>query len=305
MLFIISGIQTFFFNVNFYVCVIFVQNIQSQLKNSNMKLRNICSLALFLSFSSISFAQVGINTPNPQGAYTIDAAKDNPPTGAPSAAQAANDITVTSTGNMGIGLTVPTNKLHISGTNPVRLQGLTAAASGDNILATDGTGVLKSLGSLESLAIPAPAVLVLRTAQTNFLQSAGGGGTQRLPLQVGRNNIPGLLYDETTSTVTFPNGVYQITFVYEATHNATSCTLSSYFMDFPGIHARRIHSTAAHNQGGSSNHGGSITFSALFDGTSSNTWVINMGRGVSGNCTGAGMTLTDYATQVLIFKLGN
>ncbi|WP_326980966.1 hypothetical protein VUJ46_11665 [Chryseobacterium sp. MYb264] len=193
----------------------------------------------------------------------------------------------------------------MNATNPIRLQGLTTAANTDAILATDATGVVKSLGNLESLAIPAPAILVLRNAQTNFLSSAGIGASQRLPLEVGRNNIPGLTYNPATSVVTFPNGAYQITFMYEGTHNATGCNLSSYFMDFPGVHARRIHSTAAHNQGGLSNHGGTITFAALFDGTSSNSWTINLGRGQSGNCSGAGMELFDYATQVLIFKLGS
>jgi len=52
-------------------------------------------------------SQVGINTPNPQGTFHIDGAKDNPATGTPTAAQQTNDVVITSSGNMGIGTTAP------------------------------------------------------------------------------------------------------------------------------------------------------------------------------------------------------
>lgn len=76
---------------------------------------------VFSSFliSAFAFSQVGINTPNPQGALTVDAAKDNPTTGIPTVAQQANDFTVTNTGSVGIGTNTPdeSSALEIRSTN--------------------------------------------------------------------------------------------------------------------------------------------------------------------------------------------
>lgn len=77
-------------------------------------------IPFILMFSCSSyFAQVGINTTNPQGVFNIDGAKDNPATGIPTAAQQNNDFAVTSTGSVGIGITVPDNsaKLDINSIN--------------------------------------------------------------------------------------------------------------------------------------------------------------------------------------------
>ncbi|WP_370899666.1 hypothetical protein [Chryseobacterium gossypii] len=63
----------------------------------------VIALTLFWSLS----AQVGINTTNPQASFHVDGAKDNPLTGAPSAAQQSNDFAVTSDGSVGIGTTTP------------------------------------------------------------------------------------------------------------------------------------------------------------------------------------------------------
>jgi hypothetical protein len=49
-------------------------------------------------------------------------------------------------GNIGIGTTTPTNKLHIvAGANPLRLEGLQAGAITDNIMTVDATGVARIL----------------------------------------------------------------------------------------------------------------------------------------------------------------
>jgi len=42
--------------------------------------------------------------------------KDNPPTGTPTAAPQANDFTITSAGNVGFGITIPTTKVDIKST---------------------------------------------------------------------------------------------------------------------------------------------------------------------------------------------
>ena len=64
-------------------------------------------LICFLTISSLAYSQVGVNTANPQGMLHVDGAKDNPQTGTPTAAEQANDFTVTQTGNVGIGTTAP------------------------------------------------------------------------------------------------------------------------------------------------------------------------------------------------------
>jgi len=262
------------------------------------------SLLLTSNFTLLN-AQVGINTENPQGVFNIDGAKDNPITGIPSVAQQANDIAVTVGGNMGIGTTVPTNKLHINGSNPLRLQGVGAGnSSTDQLLVVDANGVVKNIGTLGALSIPSPAIFRLETGQANFLQAQGIGGSQVVPMTLIKNSIPGLTYNAGTNSVTFPAGTYQITFVYEATHNATGCTVSSYFVDFPlDAGTSRIHSTGAHSQGGVSNHGGTITYATTVPANTS--WTIALGRGQSGNCLGAGMNLSAKSTQVLVFRIGD
>jgi hypothetical protein len=60
-----------------------------------------------MTISSLSWSQVGINTQNPQGVFNIDgntsATTTNPATGAPTAAQLADDFIVTASGSTGIG----------------------------------------------------------------------------------------------------------------------------------------------------------------------------------------------------------
>lgn len=65
------------------------------------------SLIGFVCTSVLSFAQVGVHTANPQSSFHVDGAKDNPATGAPSAAQQANDFIVTTSGSTGIGTNTP------------------------------------------------------------------------------------------------------------------------------------------------------------------------------------------------------
>jgi hypothetical protein len=67
----------------------------------------VSSLSLIFLGTTVYYAQIGIQTNNPQATFHIDGAKDNPETGTISAAQQANDVVVTSTGAMGIGTAAP------------------------------------------------------------------------------------------------------------------------------------------------------------------------------------------------------
>ncbi|MGK6344356.1 hypothetical protein ACMGDK_19265 [Chryseobacterium sp. DT-3] len=76
--------------------------------------KNVSTLMLIVSgFISFATAQIGISTSNPQGTFHVDGAKDNPATGIPSATEQANDVVIARTGDMGVGITTPSNKLHV------------------------------------------------------------------------------------------------------------------------------------------------------------------------------------------------
>lgn len=106
----------------------------------------------------ISFAQVGVNTTNPQGIFHVDGGKDNNNSGTPTATQQLNDFVVTSTGNIGVGTTAPATKMEInSGTanaSGFRLTNLTSA-SPVSTAAGQAIGVDAS-GNVVTLTNPTP-----------------------------------------------------------------------------------------------------------------------------------------------------
>ncbi|WP_147473883.1 hypothetical protein [Chryseobacterium nematophagum] len=104
-------------------------------------MRNLNMSIIALLMCSFSFAQVGVNTINPQGVLHVDGAKDNPTTGTPSVAQQANDFVVTSAGNVGVGTTTPSTKLEINSTTPGALRIVDGSQSAGRVLTTDANGV--------------------------------------------------------------------------------------------------------------------------------------------------------------------
>ncbi|WP_312343496.1 hypothetical protein [Chryseobacterium binzhouense] len=227
---------------------------------------------------------------------------------------ASTKMLITTTGNVGIGTESPNTKLHIASTaNPLTMTGVQTAAIADDILTISNTGVVRK-NSLDNLlnekSIPTPAVWFLTNQQNNFLNGIAAGNTVVTPMTLLKNNIPGLTYNASTSTITFPAGLFQISYIYEGLHNNTGCTISSYIVNFPDTTAAgdvipagtRIHSTSSHNQGGQSNHGGTVTYTARLN--AGQTWQIRFGRGQSGNCTGTGGELYAKRTQLSIIKIG-
>ncbi|UZT98112.1 hypothetical protein ODZ84_00645 [Chryseobacterium fluminis] len=78
--------------------------------------KNVLSLMVAATLLTARLtAQVGINTANPQGVFSVDGAKDNPATGTPTATQQLNDFSVTPAGNVGIGNVAPAARLDIVG----------------------------------------------------------------------------------------------------------------------------------------------------------------------------------------------
>ncbi|WP_333661814.1 hypothetical protein [Chishuiella changwenlii] len=189
--------------------------------------------------------------------------------------------------------------------NTLALNGLQEAnASTGKILMVDGSNNVRLTSNIANdFSIPSPSVFNLGTEQTNFLNGQGAGGSAIVPMTSVKNAIAGLTYNETTRTISFPTGVYQIIFVYEATHDVASCTISSYFVDFPNTSGtQRIHNTASHNQGALSNQGSTISYATVL--TTPTNWQIRLGRGQSGNCSGTGMNLAPRSTHLLIFRIG-
>jgi len=219
------------------------------------------------------------------------------------------------------GLTVAGDKIKLGGTliekttiatsasNTLNLTGLQDGnVSSDKLLVADNSGTVKWARSNDfanDLSLPTPAIFTLNNIRHNVLIHSGSGGSEILNLLLNKNDIPGLVYNN-NGTITFPPGTYQINFTYEAVHNAANCTLSSYFVDFPNPRvsgsSTRIHSTASHTDGALSNHGGTINYVISLPGYT--TWNINIGRGQSGNCNGAGMILLPQATHLLVYRLG-
>jgi hypothetical protein len=103
----------------------------------------VSSLLLF----TVHHAQIGMNTPNPQTILHVDGAKDNTTSGVPTAAQQANDFSVTSTGNVGVGTIAPTEKLDISSGN-LRIRDINSnkgIGGMDRTVVADKDGVLKTI----------------------------------------------------------------------------------------------------------------------------------------------------------------
>ncbi|WP_048506465.1 hypothetical protein [Chryseobacterium angstadtii] len=109
--------------------------------------RKLLTAVSVFTLSFHAFAQIGINTSNPQTYFHIDAGKDNPTSGAPSATQQANDFSVTNTGNVGIGTITPSEKLDI-GTGNIRVRDINTnvgIGGTDRVVVADATGVLKTI----------------------------------------------------------------------------------------------------------------------------------------------------------------
>lgn len=157
--------------------------------------KNLIILCL-ITVSSLAHSQVGINTPNPQGTFHVDGAKDNAETGTPTLAQQANDFTVTSTGNVGVGTTAPSAKLDVvgnikitdgtEGDGKVLVSGIngiaswqTSTATKSLVLATMGLGANISTGGLAvqtgSFLTLGPGRWLVMTTQLVNLTSMSGG----------------------------------------------------------------------------------------------------------------------------------
>ncbi len=183
--------------------------------------KRISTLGLFISV--MGFAQVGINTTNPQTVLHVDGAKDNAATGAPTAAQQLNDFVVTSAGNVGIGTTTPQKKLDINANNAsLRITNLPEQISNDQDFLT--------INNVNGDVVAARYVYT-----TSITIQAGTNGTVTIPSSASIPN--GMLVIKSNNTC----GVNMITnFIYSdislgyATAIAGSVVGSSTIAPIPG-----------------------------------------------------------------------
>lgn len=172
---------------------------------------------VFLSITIASFnffySQVGINTSNPRGVFHVDGAKDNLSTGIPAAAQQANDLIVTSSGNVGIGTNSP---------DPSALLELNA----DGLASGSKKGFLGPKVALTSqtdqITIPSPATgLIFYNLGTGGLAYNGyvfWNGTEWRTFNNG-SLAPGTVGAITCNGITLSPGTYTTGVPYTGTMN--------------------------------------------------------------------------------------
>ncbi|MDR6487474.1 hypothetical protein J2799_001979 [Chryseobacterium vietnamense] len=122
--------------------------------------KNLLLAGLLTTFSLVAKSQVGIHTSNPQGVFNIDGLKNNPTTGVPTAVQAADDLVMTSNGNLGLGLTAPGTTLDVKGAITNRETVLAVAGNAvtipTNVSLVRLTGAATANVAISAFAAPNP-----------------------------------------------------------------------------------------------------------------------------------------------------
>ncbi len=194
--------------------------------------------------------------------------------------------------------------------------------------------------AFSKLGVPRPALYTLNgntrlmpqdypnmRGVVNLLKDAKVGDYVYLPMIEQVNLTDGtvsLISSKDATKVKLKPGVYDIKFGYEFVPATTaesgtgmppvSCTVSSYFMDFPFQRIEsdgsirnlygRIHSSSTHNPGQFSNHGSAINYiTIIFEEVE---WPVRLGRGQAGNCVGiSGFAMPNRSTFLSIFRVGD
>ncbi|TZG00332.1 hypothetical protein FW781_00620 (plasmid) [Chryseobacterium panacisoli] len=179
-------------------------------------------LANVLYFSSGNLvAQVGVFTHNPAQTLHIDAAKDNGE--APDALKLSNDIVVSTTGNMGIGLLNPVTKLDLRSPDNKGIIGVgtsvqTPSEAGAGAIRYNTGGFLEYSDGEQWIALPltAPAKALVN-ANKSSVQSIGNntatpisGWNETVDLGTA---VPNGDFDPSSGTFTAPrDGFYLVSF---------------------------------------------------------------------------------------------
>lgn len=125
-----------------------------------------------ICFVQGAFAQVGINTENPQGIFNVDGARDNATTGTPTTAQQVNDFLVMPDGKTGIG-TAPGTSLDVNGAITNRETSVTIASNAATLPAN--TSMVRLTGTATG-AITVTAAAAPNAGQRMIVYNTTSGG---------------------------------------------------------------------------------------------------------------------------------
>lgn len=107
-----------------------------------MKIQLICLTFLFTILSFGSFAQqTGIKTKKPKGPLHVDAKKNTPATGTPTAVEEEDDLIVDADGKVGVGTVSPSVKLHLKSTTSPAITIQDGTQGAGKVLGSDANGV--------------------------------------------------------------------------------------------------------------------------------------------------------------------
>lgn len=149
----------------------------------------------FLVINTLS-AQTGMHTGNPQGAFHVDASKDNVVSGTPTVPQQLNDFFVDNDGSIGVGTTAPNTKVVInSGTANVSGLKFTNLTSATPISTGQTLGVDAS-GNIITLPNPATA-----TPSVTTVEVASSTGAN-----FNVNDLAYTIISGSSQTITIPAG---------------------------------------------------------------------------------------------------
>ncbi|WP_330747393.1 beta strand repeat-containing protein [Chryseobacterium sp. CP-77] len=147
-----------------------------------MMKKKLLLTSIFIMFSLAAKSQVGINTSNPQGIFSVDGMKNNPTSGVPTSAQAKDDLVMTPNGNLGLGLIAPGTTLDVNGAITNRETALAVAGNAvtipANVSLVQLTGAATSAVVITAPAAPNPGQrLIVYNNTTGGFGAALGGVT--------------------------------------------------------------------------------------------------------------------------------
>lgn len=200
-----------------------------------------------LLINSFAFSQVGIGTTNPQGVFHVDAGKNTIVGGTSS--NFSDDLTITATGNVGIGTLSPSTKLELNSTTAGAIKIVDGTEGVGKVLVSDAAGV----GTWQTLPVfkyavngsfsPAATIISDNTATQNkftngFIVLNKGRWLVNIGLSIRLNSVDAntnvnpywlqLYLSDTTSGITNT----QFSYVSNSANNFGGNMIRSYSQNF-------------------------------------------------------------------------
>jgi hypothetical protein len=248
---------------------------------------------LVVVLSGSGYAQTGVGTRNPQGPLHVDGAKDNAATITPG--QAANDVIITNSGFVGVGVLNPAVKLDMRSAGTENALGLgtttmTAAAAEAGAVRYDVTSVPVgpkievSDGAVWSKVYVAPqkAVVVARKVSGQNIGNSAAKITNWTEVRDMSNS-----FNPTTGEFTAPRaGTYTFLLTFNLAGRVIedgSRVESQFYNETTNSVMASVYKTFGHSMNGETEDGpvGLRTKSTQAGGSSTSTFYLNQGERVS------------------------